>query len=97
MQSERVMALLEIYCMQHACYMQFLTEYMQIVTCLLLWLTTCMFHVTCRDLGRFFHMLHAGFMQVSVMPTCANGCLLHDCYVQEGCMEFACNKHVTST
>ena len=83
--------------MQHACYMQFLTEYMQIVTCLLLWLTICMFHVTCRDLGRFFHMLHAGFMQASVMPTCANGCLLHDCYMQEGYMEFACNKHVTST
>ena len=30
-----------------------------------------MLHVTCRDLGRFFHMLHAGFMQASVMPTCA--------------------------
>ena len=41
-------------------------------------------HVACR--------FHAGFMQASVMPTCANGCLLHDCYVQEGCMEFACEQ-----
>ena len=46
-----------------ACYMQFLTEYMHIVTCLLLWLTTCMLHVTCRDLGHFSTCC----MQVSVM------------------------------
>ena len=71
--------------MQHACYMQFLTEYMQIVTCLLLWLTICMFHVTCRDLGRFFHMLHAGFMQVS--------CRLQSC--QHVLMD-AWSLHVTS-
>ena len=82
--------------MQHDCYMQFLTEYMQIVTYMLVTMAyymhvTCT--VTCRDLGHFFYMLHAGFMQASVMPT-YNGCLLHDCYVQEGCMEFACNKHV---
>ena len=56
-------------------------------------------HVSCNMQGfrMLFHMLHAGFMQASVMPTCANGCLLHDCYMQEGCMGFACNKHVTST
>ena len=48
-----------------ACYMQFLTEYMHIVTCVLLWLTTCMLHVTCRDLGR---LLHAGFSHANMMP-----------------------------
>ena len=76
--------------MQHACYMQFLTEYMQIVTCLLLWLTICMFHVTCRDLGRFFHMLHAGCMQASVMPTCAT------CFMTVTCRRDAWSLHVTS-
>ena len=59
-------SILEIYCMQHAYYMQFVTEYMQIVTCLLLWLTTCMLHVTCRDLGIFFHMLHVGFSHANM-------------------------------
>ena len=83
--------------MQHACYMQFLTEYMQIVTCLLLWLTICMFHVTCRDLGRFFHMLHAGFMQVSCRLQSCQHVLMDACFMTVGCMEFACNKHVTCT
>ena len=77
--------------MQHACYcyMQFLTECMQIVTSVTMAYYT---HVTCNMQGfrtLFPHVacrFHAGFMQASVMPTCANGCLLHDCYVQEGCI-----------
>ena len=82
--------------MQHACYMQFLTEYMQIVTCLLLWLTICMFHVTCRDLGRFFHMLHAGFMQVSCRLQSCQHVLMVACFMTVTCRRDAWSLHVTS-
>ena len=88
--------LLEIYCMQHACYMQLLTEYMQIVTCLLLWLTTRMLRVTCRDLGRFFHMLHAGFMQVSCRLQSCQHVLMDACFMTVTCRRDAWRLHVTS-
>ena len=82
--------------MQHACYMQFLTEYMQIVTSLLLWLTICMFHVTCRDLGHFFHMLHAGFMQVSCRLQSCQHVLMDACFMTVTCRRDAWSLHVTS-
>ena len=45
-----------------------------------------MFHVTCRDLGRFTGMLHAYNMLV----------MLHACHVV--CMQHACtNMHATCT
>ena len=76
---------------------------MQNVYCMLPQLYTCMFHVTCRDLGRFPCMLHACNMHVTVFACyskCMSWCMkhacgFHACYMHATCLLLSQNMHVT--
>ena len=72
------------------------------VTCMLVFHSTCMFHVTCRDLGRFSSMLHAspvGRMLVFACYCAGNmhaTCMLHTCdYMYPTCMLHAPDMYPT--
>ena len=66
-------SLYEILYMKHACYIHNSGESMHQpwhIPCAVAFISACVFHVTCMDLGHFPCMLHACYMKNCMHATC---------------------------